>query len=546
MNDTNNIKVIVRVRPPIREDYENEYGEPFQNIVRTFPDHSAICLTSPAGVSEREFPFNAVFDSSTSQDDVYSAGCVDVVQDVLDGYNSTIMAYGQTGTGKSFTIFGPGSDWERPEERKSSRKPDDPPPFSQCGIVPRAILQIFDYIEENSADTEFRVSIIMDLLDQSKNNLVVREDKNHGVFIDNLTYLQADNPAQVLDYIREGASNRAISSTAMNKTSSRSHVILQLTVEQRSKRDNSGVKRGALSIIDLAGSERVAKTGSEGFRLEEAKKINKSLSALGNVVAALSSGNKAHVPFRDSKLTRLLSDSLGGNSKTCLCVCIGPAAFNYEETYSSLHFATRAMAVKNCAVVNEVAEFNDGQSSLEAKIMEYESKNQVLLEQNSTLEKQIQDLRTTVESLQTKPIQSNQQSLPSSPLSLGYRQSVPVPHSIPPSFASSPTDSISERLTLLTTPPRHRSRDLIGSSSLNRSLSWEEREKELVLHYTKIINDLTTKLDRYKWLSGAHSHKYSEGKEAIYSIDKLVEFLVSEDVIKKRLVEKVTLDQDFP
>ncbi|KAL0221104.1 hypothetical protein RCL1_000958 [Eukaryota sp. TZLM3-RCL] len=596
--DVNHIKVVVRVRPPIKEDYENEFGEPFKNVVRVAPERSSMFLLSPAGTSEREFRFDKVFDSSSDQDDVYSTSSVAVVSDVLQGMNGAILAYGQTGTGKTFTIFGPGSDWERPEERRTRRPAsNDPPPFSQCGIVPRAILQVFDYIEANSTDTEFRVTVsfmqiymetIMDLLDCSKVNLSIREDPKSGVFVDSLTQLQVDNPAQVLDHIREGAANRAISSTAMNKTSSRSHVILQLTIEQRSRSENGAVRRGTLSIVDLAGSERVSKTGSDSTRLEEAKKINKSLSALGNVVQALTAASPTtHIPFRDSKLTRLLSDSLGGNSKTCLVVCVGPAAFNYEETYSSLHFATRAMAVKNHAVINEVPDFKFMQSNFEQKLLEYETHNQRLVEQNINLEREVSELKTTVANL-SKSFQSS--VILASPNEAKHsntvpHKSAPLPHlesdtsshhSVPPSFSSSPAESVSERLVGLTTPPQSRTRriaaltsspllSLSQSSFVNRydperslmstrsslvdtssllsipapslGQSWEEREKELILHFSRVVSDLTEKLERYKWLSDSHSNRYSEGKEATLCIEKLCDLLMKEDLIRRKVMD---------
>ena len=160
----------------------------------------------------------------------------------------------------------------------------------------------------------------MDLLDTTKGNLNVKEDPKLGIFVENLTQVVVQEPQDIIQLIKEGAQNRAVSSTNMNKVSSRSHVILSITLEQRPYNENevsqeedhkkreTCVKRGVLTIVDLAGSERVSKSGSEGQRLNEAKKINKSLSALGNCVAALIDENATHVPFRDSKLTRLLTD----------------------------------------------------------------------------------------------------------------------------------------------------------------------------------------------------------------------------------------------
>jgi hypothetical protein len=260
---------------------------------------------------------------------------------------------------------------------------------------------------------------IMDLLDANKSNLTIREDPKLGIFVENLTQLQVHEPQDVLQLIREGVMNRAVSQTNMNKVSSRSHVILCITVEQKpydhdTRKDKASVKRGTLTIVDLAGSERVSKSGSEGQRLEEAKKINKSLSALGNCVAALIDEQLTHVPFRDSKLTRLLTDSLGGNSKTCLVATIGPAVWNYDESYSTLNFATRAMAVKNHAVINEVVDFKTLTGNLQRKITLIESEKFRLMARNVDLEREIANLRTEVDDLKhyalAPKVESNQRA----------------------------------------------------------------------------------------------------------------------------------------
>ena len=213
----------------------------------------------------------------------------------------------------------------------------------------------------------------------------VREDKDRGIYVEGLTEHPVDAPDAVLALVHESATNRATCGTSMNRTSSRSHALLLLRVEQWTESTDEAaadlaaiqtgdetlsdrssvvsasapriaVRRGLLSIVDLAGSERVCKSGSEGVRLEEAKRINKSIAALGNCIAALSTGNgkgTSHVPFRDSKLTRLLTDSLGGNTKTALCAAIGPALHNYDETFCTLLLATRARVVRNYARINE-------------------------------------------------------------------------------------------------------------------------------------------------------------------------------------------------
>jgi len=207
---------------------------------------------------------------------------------------------------------------------------------------------------------------ITDLLAPEKDNLPIREDPKSGVYVERLSQVIATSPAEVLYLISEGVRNRATSSTLMNQTSSRSHVILRVTVEHSLKKDPfqppsakppSVVKRGLLTIIDLAGSERVSKSGSEGLRLEEAKTINKSICALGNVIASLADKTCTHVSFRDSKLTRLLTHSLSGNCLTSICATLNPLSLHFDESFSTALFASRAMAVRNKACINESNEF---------------------------------------------------------------------------------------------------------------------------------------------------------------------------------------------
>lgn len=197
------------------------------------------------------------------------------------------------------------------------------------------------------------------------------------------------------------------------------------------------MRRGVLTIVDLAGSERVSKSGSEGQRLEEAKKINRSLSALGNCVAALIDGHSQHIPFRDSKLTRLLTDSLGGNSKTSLVATIGPAVWNYDESHSTLLFAQRAMAIKTHAVINEVVDFKTLSGNLQRKISLIENEKFRLMARNVDLEREVSILRKEITEI---------------------RQN-------------------SENLQL-------RDASLIGNQT------WEEREKELIAKFTSIIHHL--------------------------------------------------------
>merc|ERR1711953_41113 len=183
-------------------------------------------------------------------------------------------------------------------------------------------------------------------------NLAVHEDKNKSVYVKGATERFVSSPEEVLEVIEEGKSNRHVAVTNMNEHSSRSHSVFLINVKQENM-ENQKKLSGKLYLVDLAGSEKVSKTGAEGSVLDEAKNINKSLSALGNVIAALADGNKSHIPYRDSKLTRILQESLGGNAKTTVVICCSPASFNESETKSTLDFGKRAKTIKNVVAVNE-------------------------------------------------------------------------------------------------------------------------------------------------------------------------------------------------
>jgi len=196
------------------------------------------------------------------------------------------------------------------------------------------------------------ILINADLLDPSKVNLAVHEDKDRVVYVKGATERFVSSPEEVFEVIEEGKSNRHVAVTNMNEHSSRSHSVFLINVKQENL-ENQKKLCGKLYLVDLAGSEKVGKTGVEGMGLEEAKNINKSLSALGNVIAALADGNKSHIPYRDSKLTRILQESLGGNAKTTIVICASPASFNEAETKSTLDFGRRAKTIKNVVGINE-------------------------------------------------------------------------------------------------------------------------------------------------------------------------------------------------
>lgn len=280
---------------------------------------------------------------SSRQVDVFDYSIRPTVDDILNGYNGTVFAYGQTGAGKSYTMMGSDIDDEVGK-----------------GVIPRIIEQIFASILASPSNIEYTVRVsymeiymerIRDLLMPQNDNLAVHEEKNRGVYVKGLLEVYVSSVEEVYEVLRRGGQSRAVSATNMNAESSRSHSILVVTVTQKNVETGS-MKSGQLFLVDLAGSEKVGKTGASGQTLEEAKKINKSLSALGMVINSLTDTKSSHVPYRDSKLTRILQESLGGNSRTTLIINCSPSSYNDVETLSTLRFGMRAKTIKNKAKVN--------------------------------------------------------------------------------------------------------------------------------------------------------------------------------------------------
>ncbi|KAJ7063350.1 kinesin heavy chain [Mycena amicta] len=337
-----NIKVVCRFRP--QNSIENREGG---EIVASFSDDLTTVQMRAAGLSsgpEKDgFTFDRVFPMGTEQQEVFDYGVKDIVKDVLDGYNGTVFAYGQTGSGKTFTMMGADID---SDELK--------------GIIPRITEQIFQSIVESDAHLEYLVKVsymeiylekIRDLLAHHNDNLQVHEEKNRGVYVKNLSDYYVSSAREVYEIMRTGGNARMVSSTNMNAESSRSHSIFVISINQRNT-ETGAQKTGNLYLVDLAGSEKVGKTGASGQTLEEAKKINKSLSALGMVINALTDSKVKYIPYRDSKLTRILQESLGGNSRTTLIINCSPSSYNETETISTLRFGIRAKSIKNQARVN--------------------------------------------------------------------------------------------------------------------------------------------------------------------------------------------------
>ncbi len=342
------ITVVVRCRP----FSQKEKNDGCKNIISMDMKVNQVAIANPdkAGgdMQPKSFTYDNVFDENTQQKIFYEECCFNLVENVLEGFNCTIFAYGQTGCGKSWTMQGGNT----PDLR---------------GVIPNACAHIFEFVKASS-DIEFLIRCsyleiyseeIRDLLAKDPKTSAkceIKEDAQKGVFVKGLTDVVVENEDQIFTQIEKGIKLRTVAATNMNEQSSRSHSIFTIVVEMSTKDPVSGkdmLRVGKLNLVDLAGSERQKKTGATGDTLKEGAKINLSLSALGNVISALSEGKSKHIPYRDSKLTRLLQDSLGGNTKTLMVAAISPADFNFDESLSTLRYANRAKNIQNKPKINE-------------------------------------------------------------------------------------------------------------------------------------------------------------------------------------------------
>ncbi|XP_019632740.1 PREDICTED: kinesin-like protein KIF13A isoform X8 [Branchiostoma belcheri] len=408
---TSNVKVAVRVRPMNRR----ELGLATKCVV-DMEGNQTILAHPTTKPGERKPPKTFAFDycfwsmdetnteKFSSQETVFKCVGADILENAFQGYNACIFAYGQTGSGKSYTMMGAADNG---------------------GLIPRLCVTLFDSIVSKSNEIlSFKVEVsymeiynekVRDLLDPgtTKHNLKVREHKILGPYVDGLQVLAVTKYEDIEKLMNEGNKSRTVAATSMNEESSRSHAVFNIIVTQTLKDLASGVtgeKVSKVSLVDLAGSERAAKTGAAGERLKEGSNINKSLSTLGLVISTLadqSAGKGAKnkfVPYRDSVLTWLLKDNLGGNSKTAMIATISPALDNYEETLSTLRYADRAKRIVNHAVVNEdpnariIRELREEVDKLKVQLTEAESlKAPDLKERLLESEKLMKDMTTTWE-----------------------------------------------------------------------------------------------------------------------------------------------------
>ncbi|KAH8403592.1 hypothetical protein KR222_002699 [Zaprionus bogoriensis] len=347
-----NVKVIVRCRPMNQKEIINKCN----NIIEI--SNYAVSIVNPLAQSapKKSFTFDSAYDAFSKTETIYNDMCYSLVESTLEGYNGTIFAYGQTGCGKTHTM----------QDGSFENK-------SYNGIIPRCFDHIFETISISSSMKYLALVSYLEIYNENIRDLlcdngsvgymqshILKDVPGVGITVPSLSSKPVMNAKECYNWLKLGNNNRITGATLMNDQSSRSHTIFTISLEHiqdtglpSSSSIMGGIRRGKLNLVDLAGSERLSKTGAIGERLKEATKINLSLSALGNVISALVDGKTKYVPYRDSKLTRLLQDSLGGNTKTIMISCISPADTNYDETLSTLRYANRAKNISNKPMINE-------------------------------------------------------------------------------------------------------------------------------------------------------------------------------------------------
>ena len=349
MSKSSNVKVYCRIRP----ENEKEKQSGMKACITSTSENSVKIMTEAVGIDTgkesknksenfQTFTYDSVFPPETEQEKIFNIVAKPLINSALEGINGTLFCYGQTASGKTYTMEGIHNDPKL------------------MGVIPRMMQYIFILIEKANSDIEYSVKCqyyqiynekIQDLLDIRKKDLSIREDKNKGIWVEDCTEIYVSSQEEMYSVFKEGSNNRTVSATNMNKGSSRSHSLFVVTIFQRNTITGSS-KTGRIYFVDLAGSEKMSKTGIEsGKGLKEAQNINKSLMTLGMVINSLTEGAK-HIPYRDSKLTRVLQESLGGNSMTNLVITVSPNFLNQSETLSTLRFGQRAKLIKNKVVAN--------------------------------------------------------------------------------------------------------------------------------------------------------------------------------------------------
>ncbi|CAL5207412.1 unnamed protein product [Lathyrus oleraceus] len=356
-----NVQVLLRCRPFSEEELRANAPQ-----VVTCNDYNREVSVSQniAGKHfDRVFTFDKVFGPSAKQKDLYDQAVVPIVNEVLEGFNCTIFAYGQTGTGKTYTMEG--------DSKKAKSGPNGELP-AEAGVIPRAVKQIFDTLEGQNAEYSVKVTFLelyneeitdflapeeisrVSLEEKQKKQLPLMEDGKGGVLVRGLEEEIVTSASEIFTLLERGSAKRRTAETLLNKQSSRSHSLFSITIhiKEATREGEELIKCGKLNLVDLAGSENISRSGAREGRAREAGEINKSLLTLGRVISALVE-HLGHIPYRDSKLTRLLRDSLGGRTKTCIIATVSPAVHCLEETLSTLDYAHRAKNIRNKPEVNQ-------------------------------------------------------------------------------------------------------------------------------------------------------------------------------------------------
>jgi len=358
--DDENIKVVVRVRDLIARERDQP---------KAFGVFDATDIVQKN--TNKSWTFDRVYSPVEDNRAVYVDTCSQMIESTISGFNATIFAYGQTSSGKTHTMYGSSVE---------------------AGVINMAVEQLF-YAMEETPNRRFLMMVsfmeiynetVVDLLSDPRSRasggLKIRESDTGDVYVENLSEKSVSCEDDIFSYMKEGDKARKVGATNMNERSSRSHTIFRIKIESSNRLEDDEtlldedfegeqVMVSQLNLVDLAGSERAAQTGAGGVRLKEGCNINQSLMTLGQVIQKLSSGVSSHIPYRDSKLTRILQNSLGGNAKTAIIATVTPAAMSEEQTISTLRFASEAKKITNCAKVNEVLD-NNAQISRLKKEME--------------------------------------------------------------------------------------------------------------------------------------------------------------------------------
>nr|CAB3259002.1 kinesin-like protein KIF12 [Phallusia mammillata] len=351
--DECNVNVVARIRPLNPQEIERS-----DKVATQFPGDGAVWVETQG--KTKPFAFHAVFQPGCSQEEVFkNSGMGNLLDMAIGGYACTAFAYGQTGSGKTFTLTGPVT----PEATELTQEKSLSDPESY-GLIQFSFAYLMDQVAQKSQSNftikasylEIYNEQVQDLLNPSSFEAAqVRWSKALGFYVDNLFIREVETLEDLMVVLEDGMKNRAVAEHNMNEHSSRSHSILTVYLDSDSTEENDLIvtKHGKVSFVDLAGSEKVKETGSTGETLIEATNINRSLLTLGNCISALSDAKKrgGHIPYRDSKLTKLLADSLGGTGVTLMIACVTPSSYNLSETLNTLRYAKRARKIKNKPVV---------------------------------------------------------------------------------------------------------------------------------------------------------------------------------------------------